>query len=62
VAEDFTDPFYTLGRIHGVLEMLDKPDIYRLAPEQCLQRIREIMTQYKLNREVDKLNRAVNRG
>ena len=56
MTENFTDPFYVLGRIQGVLEMLDKPNVYRVTPEQALQRIREIMAQHKLNREADRGN------
>lgn len=52
--ENFTDPFYALGRIQGVVEMLDKPEIYRMTNDQAIERIREIMARYKLNREADR--------
>ena len=54
VDENFTDPFYALGRIQGVVEMLDKPEIYRMTNDQAIERIREIMARYKLNREADR--------
>jgi hypothetical protein len=50
---DKTNSHYMLGRVQGVIEMFDKPEIYRLTPEQALGLIREIVREYKLNREVD---------
>ncbi len=47
------DPYYTLGRIQAVIEMLDQAQLYRMTPERALELIREIIADFKLNREVD---------
>jgi hypothetical protein len=44
--------YETLGRLQGVVEMLEKPELYRLSPEAGLMRIREIVGEYKLNSSV----------
>lgn len=47
-------PVYTLGRIRAVLEMLDKPNVYCLTPEKAIERLREIIAEYRLNTEADR--------
>ena len=44
--------YRTLGRIQAIVEMMDQPELYRMTSERALERIREIMAEYQLNREV----------
>ncbi len=54
MADNKTNPHFILGCIEGVIDMLDQPEIYRMTPERGLERIREIIRDYKLNREANR--------